>query len=210
MSLEQTYVTVPGQVYACMSVVGPDCPQKSDKFGLKIYGCFATRDDASSHARRLQKDDATFDIYVVDMYKWLLIPPDREHIEDVHYNDEKLEEIMSKYRENQALGTKMFEERKRDMMAKPLPGEMPYIKPGDENSKFYNKPDEPPISHPAEILERLKSERPDASVAELVIEADAIVAEEIKERQRQRLEALANAEEAPPNSPDKGGPSETE
>jgi hypothetical protein len=141
-----------------------------------------SRDEASSHARRLQKEDATFDIYVVDMYKWLLIPPDREHIDDVHYNDDKLEEIMSKYRENQALGTKMFEERKRDMIAKPLKGDMPYIKPGDENSKFYNKPDEPPISHPAEILERLKKDRPDAPVAELVIEADAIVAEEIKER----------------------------
>jgi len=204
MSLEQTYTTLPGQVFACISIVGPDCPQKSDKFGLKIYGSFATRDEASSHARRLQKEDATFDIYVVDMYKWLLIPPDREHIEDVHYNDEKLEEIMSKYRENQALGTKLFEERKRDMMAKPIPGEMPYIKPGDENSKFYNKPDEPPISHPAEILKRLQSEKPDVPTAELVVEADAIVAEEIKERQRQRLEALRVEEEG------RAGPSESE
>ena len=186
MSLEQTYITVPGQVYACMSVVGPECPQKSDKFGLKIYGSFATRDEATSHARRLQKDDATFDIYVVDMYKWLLIPPDRDQIEDTHYNDEKLEEIMTKYRENQALGTKMFEERKRDMMAKPLPGAMPYIKPGDENSKFYNKPDEAPISHPAEVVERLKKERPDAKIEDLIKEADVIIAEEMKERQAQR------------------------
>ena len=193
MSLEQTYTTLPGQVFACISIVGPDCPQKSDKFGLKIYGSFANRDEASSHARRLQKEDATFDIYVVDMYKWLLIPPDRAHIEDVHYNDEKLEEIMSKYRENQALGTKMFEERRRDMMAKPIPGEMPYSKPGDENSKFYNKPDEPPISHPADVLKRLQEEKPDAPVAELIVEADAIVADEIKQRQRQRLEALESA-----------------
>ena len=205
MSLEQTYTTLPGQVFACISIVGPDCPQKSDKFGLKIYGSFVSRDEASSHARRLQKEDATFDIYVVDMYKWLLIPPDRDHIDDVHYNDDKLEEIMSKYRENQALGTKMFEERKRDMMAKPIPGEMPYIKPGDENSKFYNKPDEPPISHPADVLKRLQEEKPDAPVAELIVEADAIVAEEIKERQRVRLEALACAEkeeEAGPSSSD--------
>lgn len=82
MSLEQTYTCVPGQVFACMSVVGPDCPQKSDKFGLKIYGSFSTRDEAANYAKRLQKEDATFDIYVVDMNKWLLIPPDRDHIED--------------------------------------------------------------------------------------------------------------------------------
>lgn len=184
-SLEQDYTTVPGQLYACMSLVGPDCPQKNDKFGLKIRGAFSSRDEAANHAKRLQKEDATFDIYVVDMYKWLLIPPDRDHIEDVHYNDDKLEEIMTKYRENQAMAAKMFEERKRDMAAKPLEGsDTPFIKPGDENSKFYTKPDEPPLTHPAEVLERLKAEKPDAPIEELVKEADAIVAKEIEERKK--------------------------
>jgi hypothetical protein len=195
-SLTQDYTTVPGQLFACISIVGPDCPQKNDKFGLKIRGTFNTRDEAASHAKRLQNEDATFDIYVVDMYKWLLIPPDRDHIEDVHYNDEKLEEIMSKYRENQAMASRMFEERKRDMTAKPTNPDMPYIKPGDENSKFYTKPDEPPISHPAEVLERLQAEKPDAPIEELVKEADAIVAKEIDERQKAREEALKAEEEA--------------
>ena len=181
-SLEQDYTTVPGQVFACISLVGPECPQKNEKFGLKIRGCFATRDAAASHAKRLQKEDATFDIYVVDMYKWLLIPPDRDHIEDVHYNDEKLEEIMTKYRENQAQAAKLFEERKRNMAAKPIEGDMPYITAGDENSKYYNKPDEAPLSHPADVLERLKVENPDAPIEELVKLADAEVQKEIEER----------------------------
>jgi hypothetical protein len=196
MSLDQTFTVVPGQLFGCISIVGPECPQKNDKFGLKIYGAFPTRDEAANHAKRLQKEDATFDIYVVDLCKWLLIPPDREHIEDTHYTDEKLEEIMTKYRENQSHAAKMFEERKRDMMAKPIPGDMPYIKPGDENSKFYNKPDEPPISHPAEILERLKLEKPDVPIEQLVKEADDIVNEEMKERQRQRKEDAEKAEAA--------------
>ena len=177
-TLEQDYTTVPGQLFACLSVVGPDCPQKTDKFGIKIRGCFATQQEAANHAKRLQKEDATFDIYVVDMYKWLLIPPDREHIEDTHYADEKLEELMTKYKENQSMARKMFEERKRDMMAKPIPGsdDMKYIKPGDENSKFYTKPDEAPVSHPAEVLEELKKEHPDKSMEELVKMADEKVA----------------------------------
>jgi hypothetical protein len=186
MSLEQDYTTVPGQLFACLSIVGPDCPQKTDQFGIKIRGCFATRDEAASHAKRLQREDSTFDIYVVDMYKWLLIPPDNLKIDDVHYTNEKLEEIMVKYRENQAQAAKMFEERKRDMMAVKLPGDMPYIKPGDENSKYYNKPDEPPISHPADVLERLKAEQPDAPVEDLVRQADAVVAQEIADRQARR------------------------
>ena len=120
--------TVPGQLYACLSVVGPEAPQKNDKFGIKIRGAFNSRDEAASHAKRLQKEDATFDIYVVDMYKWLLIPPDPAKIEDAHYANEKLEELMTGYRENQAQAAQMFAERKRDMMEN---GSM--MKPGDEN-----------------------------------------------------------------------------
>ena len=91
MSLEQDYTVVPGQLYACLSIVGPEAPQKNDKFGIKIRGAFSTRDEAANHAKRLQKEDATFDIYVVDLYKWLLIPPDLSKIEDSHYNNDKLE-----------------------------------------------------------------------------------------------------------------------
>ena len=190
MSLEQDYTTVPGQLYACLSVVGPECPQKNDKFGIKIRGAFNSREEAASHAKRLQKEDATFDIYVVDMYKWLLIPPDPTAIEDVHYTNEKLEALMSGYKENQQMAAKMFEERKRDMMDT---GENTFIKPGDENSKYYTKPDEKPISHPAEVLERLKKEKPDVIMEELVKEADEIVAKEIEERKKLR-EAEESAE----------------
>jgi hypothetical protein len=130
------------------------------------------------------------------MYKWLLIPPDPVQIEDAHYADEKLEELMSGYRENQAQAAAMFSERKRDMMAVKAPGSDTYFKSGDENSKFYTKPDEPPISHPGEILERLQKEKPDADMEDLVKEADEIVAQEIKELKEKResdaKEALEN------------------
>ena len=161
-SLEQDYTTVPGQLFACLSVIGPECPQKNDKFGVKIRGAFATRDEAANHAKRLQKEDSTFDIYVVDMYKWLLIPPDRDAIEDVHYQNEKLEEIMQGYRENQLQAARSFEDRKQDMMSVRADGS--YIKPGDENSKYCTKPEETPISHPAQVLERLQKEKPVASM----------------------------------------------
>jgi hypothetical protein len=180
MSLETDYTTIPGQIFACLSIIGPEAPQRNDKFGIKIRGAFATRDEAANHAKRLQKEDPTFDIYVVDMYKWLLIPPDPTKIEDVHYTNEKLEEIMTGYKENQSQAARMFNERKSAMANQ--------ITPGDENSKFYTKPDEPPIAHPAEVLERLKKEKPDTPMEELVKEADEIVAKEIAERQKKREE----------------------
>ena len=192
-SLEQDYLTVPGQMFACVSFVGPDLPQKNEKFGMKIRGAFGTKEEAASHAKRLQREDAVVDIYVVDMYKWLLIPPDRLQIDDVHYQNEKLEEIMSKYRENQSQAAAMFEKRKRDMMVKPQEGEFPYIDPADENSKYYTKPDVPPIPHPAELLDDLKKEFPDLDTPALVKLADARVAQVIEERR-----AAAAAESAPP------------
>ena len=192
-SLEQDYLTVPGQLFACISFVGPDLPQKNEQLGMKIRGCFPTRDEAAQHAKRLQKDDALVDIYVVDMYKWLLIPPKRDEIDNVHYQNEKLEEIMTKYRENQSAAAAMFEKRKRDMLAKPQDGEFPYIEPGDENSKFYTKPDVPPIPHPADLLEDLKKEFPDKTMEELVSMADIRVAAEVVKR-REAAAAAAAAE----------------
>jgi len=186
MSLEQDLTTVPGQLYALISLVGPELPQKAEKFGLKIRGVFNTRDEAANHAKRLQREDATFDIYVVDMYKWLLIPPDRDRIDDVHYQNEKLEDIMTKYKENQRMAAAMFEKRKRDMTATPLPGDTPFIDPGDENSKYYNRPDVPPIPHPSEILEDLKKEFPDKDISDLVKLADERIAEEIERRRIQQ------------------------
>ena len=181
MSLETDYTTVPGQVFACLSIIGPEAPQKNDKFGIKIRGAFATRDEAANHAKRLQKEDTTFDIYVVDMYKWLLIPPDSSKIDDVHYNNEKLEEIMSGYKDNQAQAARMVSERKQGMMKDKIA-----YAPGDDNSQFYTKPDEEPISHPADVLERLKKEKPDSPMEDLVKEANEIVAAEVEERKKQR------------------------
>ena len=208
-SLEQDYLTVPGQLYACISFVGPDQPQKNEKLGMKIRGCFASRDEAASHAKRLQKEDALVDIYVVDMYKWLLIPPDREQISDVHYQNDKLEEIMTKYRENQSQAAAMFEKRKRDMVAKPQPGPYPYIDPADENSKYYTKPDVPPIPHPAEFIDELKTEFPDKDMAEIVKMADEKVAKIMEERKMPAVQIDSIAEGDEESQTPSGAPAPT-
>lgn len=159
--LEQDFVTVPGQNYALLSVVGPDSNQVCEKQGVKIRGVFATRDEAASHAKRLHKQDNSFDIYVVDMYKWLLIPPPKGGVEDTHYQNEQLEQIISEYKANQEEGRAFFEKRKKALMT----GE---LDPSDENAQFYNKPEEEIAEHPAEKLEKLKLEYPDKTEKELV------------------------------------------
>jgi hypothetical protein len=184
-SLDRTYVTLPGQAYALISIVGPEQPQKHEKLALKIYSVHGSVDEAKNHAKRLQKDDATFDIYVVEMCTWGLIPPSRDMNVEKHYVDEKLEEIFTKMNENKRLAAAMFEKRKRDMMATPLEGtDTPYIDSSDENSKFYNKPDVPPIPHPSDFLPDLRLEFPDRSDADLAHLASLKVLDIIAERRQ--------------------------
>jgi Family of unknown function (DUF5832) len=184
-SLDRTYVVLPGQNYALISLVGPDEPQRHEHLALKIYSMHASIDDAKKHAARLQKEDATFNIYVVETCTWGLIPPPRDLEIEKHYVDEKLEEIMTKFHENKRMAAAMFEKRKRDMMAKPIEGsETPYIDPSDENSKFYNKPDVPPIPHPSDFLPALREEFPDRDEADLAHLASLKVLDIIAERRQ--------------------------
>ena len=107
--------TVPGQNYALISIVAPSSNQKADNICLKIKGVYDKLPDARKQAELLQKMDDTFDIYVVEMYKWLLVPPNPELLEQIHV-DNKLNEIIGGHREDQLKSKMYFEERKRELM----------------------------------------------------------------------------------------------
>ena len=102
---------------------------------------------------------------------------------------------MDGYKENQKHAAQMFEKRKEDMTAKPSGSKMPFLEAGDENSKFYTKPDETPIPHPSELVDKYKQEHPDKSIEELVKMADEEVAKLIKEREEERKKNLPTVEE---------------
>ncbi len=114
-NVDKDTVKVPGQNYALISIVSPQSNQKSEQCCLKVRGTFNTLEDANKQAELLQKIDSTFDVYVVEMYSWLLIPPDPEQIEQKHI-DSKLNEIIGGHRESQMKSKMYFEERKRELM----------------------------------------------------------------------------------------------
>jgi hypothetical protein len=117
LSLEPDYVTVPGQNFALVSFVGPSCRQKNEKFGMKIRGVFATREDAASHVKRIQRSgDNLLDIFLLDMYQWAVIPPDPEGIEDHEFQEKFLQDMMKGYVDSQRAAKEHFEERKRMVM----------------------------------------------------------------------------------------------
>ena len=120
--LDEDLVKVSGQSFALISVVSKNTRQRtdSDKIGIKIRGVFATKQEAEAHIRKLMKFDNAFDVYLVDMYKWLLLPPDNEQIEDHKYQEEYLNDLIQGYKESQALAKQQFEERKRLIKEKGL------------------------------------------------------------------------------------------
>lgn len=118
--LEEDIVTVAGQVFALVSFVSPANRQKSDKCAMKIRGVFGTRDEAAAHVKKLMRLDPSFDIFLVDMYKWVPVPPDPNAIEDQEYSEQFLNDLMKGYKESQLAAKQHFAERKRAVMEQGL------------------------------------------------------------------------------------------
>jgi hypothetical protein len=74
----------------------------TDRLALKIRGCFDTPTAAHTHASKLSRLDPHFDIYIVKMYDWLVLPIDDEMAQHIErkYHDPRLQEIMESYRES--------------------------------------------------------------------------------------------------------------
>lgn len=122
--LDDDVFTVPGQNFALVSFVSPEGRQKNDKFGMKIRGVFATKEDASAHIRKIRRFDTVMDVYLVEMWKWLLIPPpsnplDLEHA-DIEYDQQFLQDLVSGYKKNQELAKDHFQDRKRRIIEEGL------------------------------------------------------------------------------------------
>lgn len=114
--LEEDLIQIPSQRFALISIVSPQSNQKYQSCALKIRGVFATEEEGRRHANKLAKMDTTFDVFLVDMYKWLPIPPDTDHIDDQVYQDKMLNDIIQGHKEQQLLVKQHFEERKMESM----------------------------------------------------------------------------------------------
>ena len=137
--LDEDTIVPNGQRFALVSFVGPEQRQKNEKIGMKIRGCFATREEAAAHVRKLQAFDGSVDIFMVEVGKWVPIPPSVDDVDDVEYQEKYMNELMRGYRESQLKAKEVFNQRteaiKRDGIDKHLlPGEIlpkPVPKPDD-------------------------------------------------------------------------------
>lgn len=116
MYLEKDGLRTAGQNYAVISLVSPQSNQKYDKIAIKIKGCFNTYEEAKEQAKRYHKIDNTFDIHVVEMYSWVVVPPENDKLKEVHYDDEVLDNLITTHTQQQEMARVEFEKYKREML----------------------------------------------------------------------------------------------
>jgi len=123
LALMKSSIQIPKQNYALVTFVGPTMNQKTpDKTnGMKIWGAFNTLEQAQKHAEFINKtvENKDFDIYVVEMYEFLLVPPDPSKIGDTEYSDKRLNEIIKKYKAQKYKQKEVFDMRKQKLMNNP-------------------------------------------------------------------------------------------
>lgn len=109
--LDEDTIVPNGQRFALVSFVGPDLRQKNEKLGMKIRGCFATKEEAAAHVKKLQAFDGSTDIFLLEVGKWALIPPSVDQIDDVEYQEKYLNDLMREYKESQLKAKEVFQDR---------------------------------------------------------------------------------------------------
>lgn len=82
--------------------------------GIKVRGVFQSKEEADARASRLHKTDSNFHVFVGQVGYWLPFNPNPDKIEDEHFGDDQLNNLMQKYKENNINKDIFYEEQKRD------------------------------------------------------------------------------------------------
>ena len=82
--------------------------------GLKVRGVYDTREAAQARAKSLSNTDSSFHVFIGQMGYWLPWEPNADKIEDEHFQNTQLNDMMGKYQENNVNRDIFYEEQKRD------------------------------------------------------------------------------------------------
>jgi hypothetical protein len=85
--------------------------------GIKVRGVFPSEAEATIKAKRLQKSDPSFNIYMGYVGKWMAWEPDPNKVKDQEYANEELNTLMKKYRENEEARDTFYTEQKNRKVA---------------------------------------------------------------------------------------------
>ena len=84
--------------------------------GLKIRGVYDTYAEALNRAKTLQKLDPSFNVFVGQVGFWLPWDPEPHTVADQEYADDQLNQLMKKYKENEATRDELYAQEKVSRM----------------------------------------------------------------------------------------------
>ena len=157
--------------------------------GLKVRGTYNTREEAEKRAKSLQSIDSEFHVFVGQVGYWLPWDPCADKVQDEHYINDQLNEMMEKYKENNVNRDIFYEEEKRDkikaakeeVLRKKLEEKK---KKEEENALEDPEPEETP-SKVEEILDKVEETVDDGEKVvediENIVEDVEKVVEDVKE-----------------------------
>lgn len=79
--------------------------------GLKVRGTFSNVKEAEIKAKKLQNKDKYHNIFMAEVGKWTPWDPNPHEVKDQEYNNDQLNTLMKKYRENEDSREQFFEQR---------------------------------------------------------------------------------------------------
>jgi len=79
--------------------------------GVKIRGVYGNTKEAELKAKKLQTKDKYHNIFMGEVGKWTPWDPTPNEVKDQEYNNDQLNTLMKKYKENEDSREKFFEER---------------------------------------------------------------------------------------------------
>ena len=83
-----------GQKYGVISIISNT---DKDIVAIKIFEAYETIDDAKTAALNIQGQESMFNVHVVEMYKWLPLPPDLSKLENSFFIDEGLNTLVQSH-----------------------------------------------------------------------------------------------------------------
>ena len=85
--------------------------------GIKVRGVYSTKEEAEAKSKKLHRSDSTFHVFIGQVGYWLPFNPCADKIEAEEFVDSGLNELMQKYKENNANKDILYEEQKREKMS---------------------------------------------------------------------------------------------
>jgi len=121
------------QNFVVMSIV--DALDKNPA-AVKIYGMYSSMEEANKVSENISSENDYFNVYVASSNKWLPIPPTKEFIENVVYQEERMKELHNSFTKKKERDAeqmkKMMNKKEREEKEKK---ELKNIDEGVEESK---------------------------------------------------------------------------